>query len=47
METAINLVLVQMQPILTCDQLKRLGEVLRFALSPTKSIISSHLPIRP
>jgi len=34
METAINLVLVQMQPILSCDQLKRLGEVLRFALSP-------------
>lgn len=34
METAINLVLVQMQPILNCDQLKRLGEVLRFALSP-------------
>ena len=34
METAINLVLVQMQPILNCDQLKSLGEVLRFALSP-------------
>ena len=34
METAINLVLVQMQPILNCDQLKRLGEVLRYALSP-------------
>lgn len=34
METAINLVLVQMQPILTCDQLRRLSEVLRFALLP-------------
>lgn len=34
METTINLVLAQMQPILTCDQFKRLGEVLRFALSP-------------
>lgn len=34
METAINLVLVQMQPILSCDQLKHLGEALRFALSP-------------
>ena len=34
METAINLVLAQMQPILNCDQLKRLGEVLRFVLSP-------------
>ncbi|NHM13627.1 site-specific tyrosine recombinase/integron integrase [Xiamenia xianingshaonis] len=34
METAINLVLVQMQPILTCDQLKRLSEVLRCALTP-------------
>ena len=34
METAINLVLAQMQPILSCDQLKRLGEVLRYALSP-------------
>lgn len=34
METTINLVLAQMQPILNCDQLKRLGEALRFALSP-------------
>lgn len=34
METAINLVLAQMQPILSCEQLKRLSEVLRFALSP-------------
>ncbi|MDN0069717.1 phage integrase N-terminal SAM-like domain-containing protein [Collinsella ihumii] len=34
METTINLVLAQMQPILTCNQLKRLGEVLRFALTP-------------
>ena len=34
METAINLVLAQMQPILSCEQLKRLGEALRFALSP-------------
>ena len=34
METTINLVLAQMQPILTCDQLKRLGEVLHFVLSP-------------
>lgn len=34
METAINLILAQMQPILTCDQFRRLGEVLRFALSP-------------
>lgn len=34
METAINLVLSQMQPILSCGQLKRLGEVLTFALSP-------------
>ena len=34
METAINLILAQMQPILSCGQLKRLDEVLRFALSP-------------
>ena len=34
METTINLVLAQMQPILSCDQLKRLSEVLVFALSP-------------
>lgn len=34
MEAAINLVLTQMQPILSCEQLKRLSEVLRFALSP-------------
>lgn len=34
MEAAINLVLIQMQPILDCDQLKRLDEVLRLAFSP-------------
>lgn len=34
MEAAINLVLAQMQPILTCEQLKHLGEVLRYALMP-------------
>ncbi len=34
METTINLILAQMQPILSCDQLKHLGEVLTFALSP-------------
>lgn len=34
METTISLVLAQMQPILNCNQLKHLGEVLRFALSP-------------
>ena len=34
MESTINLVLAQMQPILSCDQLKQLGEVLRHALSP-------------
>lgn len=34
METVINIVLAQMQPILSCEQLKRLGETLRFALSP-------------
>jgi len=34
METAINLVLAQVQPILSCEQLKRLGEVIRFTLSP-------------
>ena len=33
METTINTVLVQMQPILTCDQLKCLGDVLRRAFS--------------
>ena len=37
METAINLVLIQMQPILSCDQMKRLGEVLRLVLSPRQS----------
>lgn len=37
METIVNLVLAQMQPLLNCDQLKRLGEVLRFALSPKQS----------
>lgn len=37
METIINLVLAQMQPLLDCDQLKHLGEVLRFALSPRQS----------
>ena len=37
METIVNLVLVQMQPLLDCEQLKRLGEVLRFALSPRQS----------
>ena len=36
METAINLVLSQMQPILNCDQLKRLSEVLHFALLPSQ-----------
>lgn len=36
METTINLVLVQMQPLLDCNQLKRLSEVLRFALSPRR-----------
>ncbi len=36
METAINLVLVQMQPILNCDQLKRLGVLpCRHDKSPT------------
>ena len=34
METTINLVLAQMQSILNCDQLRRLSEALRFALSP-------------
>ena len=34
METTINLVLTQMQPLLTCDQLKHLGNVLRSTLSP-------------
>lgn len=33
METTINTVLIQMQPILTCDQLKCLGDVLRRAFS--------------
>jgi len=33
-ETAINLVLAQMQPILSCEQLKHLDEVLHYALSP-------------
>jgi len=35
METAINLVLAQMQPILDSRQFKRLGEALRFAFAPT------------
>ncbi len=34
METVINLVLAQMQPVLTCEQLKHLDEALHFALSP-------------
>lgn len=34
MEAIVDLVLAQMQPMLNYDQLKRLGEVLRFALSP-------------
>lgn len=34
MENTINLVLVEMQPFLNCEQLKRLGEALRFALKP-------------
>ncbi|MDO4411847.1 site-specific tyrosine recombinase/integron integrase [Cutibacterium sp.] len=34
METTINFVLGQMQSVLSCVQLKRLREVLRFALSP-------------
>lgn len=34
METAINLVLSQMQPYLSCDQMKHLGEVLRATFSP-------------
>ena len=37
METTINLVLAQMQPMLDCSQLKRLGEVLRIALSPRQT----------
>lgn len=37
METVVNLVLVQMQPLLNYDQLKRLGEVLRSTLSPRQS----------
>lgn len=32
MEASINLILAQMQPVLNCDQLKRLAEVLRFSL---------------
>ena len=34
MESTIDLILAQMQPVLTCDQLKRLGEVLRFVFPP-------------
>lgn len=34
METVINLVLAQMQPVLSPEQFKRLGDVLKFALSP-------------
>lgn len=37
METTINLVLLQMQPVLNSNQLKRLAEVLRFALSPASA----------
>ena len=37
METIANLVLAQMQPILDCDQLKHLAEVLHSALSPRNS----------
>lgn len=37
METIVNLVLVQMQPVLDCNQFKRLGEVLRSTLSPRGS----------
>ena len=37
METIVNLVLAQMQPLLDCDQLKRLGEVLRSTLTPRQS----------
>lgn len=45
MEAAINLVLAQMQPILTCDQLKHLGEVLRYALSPRRDSSSDLLKL--
>lgn len=37
MESIINLVLAQMQPLLDCDQLKHLAEVLRSALSSGRS----------
>ena len=34
METVIHTVIAQMQPILSCDQLKQLSEVLSHALAP-------------
>lgn len=41
METIINGILMQMQPILNCNQLKRLGEVLRHSLEPSSNKIGS------
>ena len=45
METTVNIILAQMQPILTCDQLKVLGEVLKRALSPVVHDDASLLPL--
>lgn len=45
MESVIDNILIQMQPLLSCDQLKSLGEVLRRALSPKHHDDDSLLPL--
>lgn len=43
METVINLILAQMKPVLTCEQLKLLEETLHFALSPKEEFCADLL----
>lgn len=45
MEAMINNVLVQMQPLLTCSQLKKLGEVMRFVMAPRQHDEVDLLPL--
>lgn len=45
MEAMINSVLVQMQPLLTCGQLRKLGEVMRCVMSPKQHDETDLLPL--
>lgn len=45
MEAMINSVLIQMQPLLTCSQLKKLGEVMRCVMGPKQHDEADLLPL--